>query len=204
MLIARWEPSTAFSHDSLSIRRTSGRSASPSLPCRHYAFEDDAWLRNRADSPFESSDELSSRSENGDSSRDRFIEIAQAALEEAIQEEDQKGVIQEMVEALIATTGAQLMLEVIAEQMRSQEVIEQLAERHEDQRTNLSQLHQANFSDSPKEQPEQEEAQLCFDDAESSHLISEYICRLFRLLLLACLVGLVCHFAQTRILDNES
>ncbi|KAG0170410.1 hypothetical protein DFQ28_002687 [Apophysomyces sp. BC1034] len=202
MLTARWEPTSVFSHDSLKVRRTSTRPSSPSLPCRHYAFEDDAWLRNRAESPFESSDELSSRSENGDTPRDRFIEIAQAALEEATKEEDQKGVIQEMLEALIATTGAQLMAEVIAEQLRGQEVIEQLAESHEDQRRNSSQL-QDDFLHSPKEPLQHEEEQQRFDDTESVHLISEYIWRLFRLLFFASLVGLVCHFARVRIFDNE-
>ncbi|KAF7724624.1 hypothetical protein EC973_000868 [Apophysomyces ossiformis] len=201
MLTARWEPTNVFTHDSLKARRP----ASPSLPCRHYAFEEETWLRNRSESPLGSSDEWMSRSDSGDSARDRFMEIAQAALEEANKEEDQKGVIQEMLEALIATAGAQLMAEVIAEQMRSPEVMEQLAANQDYQRQSLDVPQEDIFPDSPKEPLLQQEAQLYFDDdTESDNLVSEYIWRLFRLLFFASVVGLVCHFARAHESDKLS
>ncbi|SAL95020.1 hypothetical protein [Absidia glauca] len=70
----------------------------------------------------------SSNSDGGDDI-DRFMELAHAALEEATKEEDAKGVLQELVERVLARTGAPLMAGIITEQLRSQEVIEQLAER---------------------------------------------------------------------------
>ncbi|CAO3590496.1 unnamed protein product [Absidia cylindrospora] len=66
-------------------------------------------------------------SENDDI--DRFIELAHAALEEATKEEDAKGVLRELLERFLARTGAPLMADVIGEQLRSQEIIEQLAEQ---------------------------------------------------------------------------
>ncbi|KAI7849397.1 hypothetical protein BDC45DRAFT_520676 [Circinella umbellata] len=77
-------------------------------------------------------DDYSDR-DDGDGNKDRFIELAQAALEEATLEDERKGVIYEVVEALIAKTGAPLVAEVISEQLRSQEVIEKLAESHEEE-----------------------------------------------------------------------
>ncbi|CAO3631433.1 unnamed protein product [Cunninghamella echinulata] len=57
------------------------------------------------------------------------MELAHAALEEATKEEDAKGVLQELLERFLARTGAPLMAGAIADQLRSQEVIEQLAEQ---------------------------------------------------------------------------
>ncbi|KAI8336630.1 hypothetical protein BC941DRAFT_427618 [Chlamydoabsidia padenii] len=74
-----------------------------------------------------SSSSTTSISDNDDI--DRFMELAHAALEEATKEEEAKGVIQELMEQLVIRTGAPLMAGVIAEQLRSQEVIEQLAEQ---------------------------------------------------------------------------
>lgn len=74
-----------------------------------------------------SSSSTTSLSDNDDI--DRFMELAHAALEEATKEEEAKGVVQELMERLVARTGAPLMAGVIAEQFRSQEVIERLAEQ---------------------------------------------------------------------------
>ncbi|KAI8335694.1 hypothetical protein BC941DRAFT_429062 [Chlamydoabsidia padenii] len=71
----------------------------------------------------------SSNSSDGGDDIDRFMELAHAALEEATKEEDAKGVLQELVERVLARTGAPLMAGIITEQLRSQEVIEQLAEK---------------------------------------------------------------------------
>ncbi|CEP18338.1 hypothetical protein [Parasitella parasitica] len=70
--------------------------------------------------------------------KDRFIDLAQAALEEANLEEERKGVIHEVMEALIAKTGAPLVAEVISEQLRSQDVIERIAENHEEDRQRIN------------------------------------------------------------------
>ncbi|KAI8093300.1 uncharacterized protein BX664DRAFT_329404 [Halteromyces radiatus] len=60
----------------------------------------------------------------------RFIDLAQAALEEADLEDERKGVLEEVVEALISTTGAPMLSEVINAQLASQDVIERTAEQH--------------------------------------------------------------------------
>ncbi|KAI8377467.1 uncharacterized protein BYT42DRAFT_481856, partial [Radiomyces spectabilis] len=129
--------------------------------------------------------------------RDRFIELAQAALEQAIKEEDQKGVIREMVEALIARSGAPLVAEVISEQMRSQDLIEQLAERHQERR----QLNDDTtpFPHTLKEPLDEtlrsvNTAATYDETVEPMTLMAEYMWRFFRLLLLASIVGLIYHF----------
>lgn len=128
-----------------------------------------------------------------DGNKDRFIELAQAALEEANLEDERKGVIQEVVEALIAKTGAPLVAEVISEQLRSQEVIEQVAELHEEeQERRRRESKQEVFAPSLLKEPP--DAVLQVDDGHRRLPISEYIWRLFRILLLASLVGLVYHF----------
>ncbi|CAO3632130.1 unnamed protein product [Cunninghamella blakesleeana] len=68
------------------------------------------------------------------------MELAHAALEEATKEEDAKGVVQELLERFLARTGAPLMAGAIADQLRSQEVIEQLAEQSFERRL-LQQQH---------------------------------------------------------------
>ncbi|CDH51657.1 predicted protein [Lichtheimia corymbifera JMRC:FSU:9682] len=145
----------------------------------------------------------------GDGNKDRFMELAQAALEEATLEDERKGLIYEVVEALIAKSGAPLVAEVISEQLRSQEIIEQLAESHEEEK--LKQQQQQEQKEDGDEQEKQKvfapgllkeppDAVLQVDDDDDGQvgnrrwLISEYIWRLFRILLLASFVGLVYHF----------
>ncbi|KAG2194641.1 uncharacterized protein EV154DRAFT_532357 [Mucor mucedo] len=136
--------------------------------------------------------------------KDRFIELAQAALEEAKMEEEQKGVLQELVEALIARTGAPMMADVILEQFRSQDVIERLAEDHfneqQKRRRSSSELLSKDGLYSPHvlKEPTTEQTIVHHTGDHNSIdkmlLISEYLWRLFRLLLLSSLVCLVYHF----------
>ncbi|KAK4518371.1 uncharacterized protein ATC70_001724 [Mucor velutinosus] len=151
--------------------------------------------------------------------KDKFIELAQAALEEAKMEEEQKGVLQELVEALLARTGAPMVANVILEQFQSQDVIERLAEDHFEQqeRRRSSSCHQQ--QQQKEEEQEQQlntlkepaseivekemdtstitsklDHQYTYTTADYIMTISEYLWRIFRLLLLASLVGLVYHF----------
>jgi hypothetical protein len=143
--------------------------------------------------------------------KDRFIDLAQAALEEADIEEDRKGVIHEVMEALIAKTGAPLVAEVISEQLRCQDVIERLAENHEEDRRRLNSSPHMTRVDSTEslKAPDDEELErdkidvnddtlrskgLSLDKPEFIMLFAEYLWRFFRVLLLASLVGLVYHF----------
>ncbi|KAG2233199.1 hypothetical protein BDF21DRAFT_430069 [Thamnidium elegans] len=136
--------------------------------------------------------------------KDRFIELAQAALEEAKMEEEQKGVIQELVEALIARTGAPMMADVILEQFRSQDVIERLAEDHYHQqqkrRQSSSELlsNEGLYSPHVLKDPTSEHTVITQshsnNETNNMLIISEYLWRLFRLLLLSSLVCLVYHF----------
>jgi hypothetical protein len=142
--------------------------------------------------------------------KDRFIDLAQAALEEADIEEDRKGVIHEVMEALIAKTGAPLVAEVISEQLRCQDVIERLAENHEEDRRRLNSSPHMTRVDSTEslKAPDDEELErdkmaiddtiqpkdLSLDKPEFIMLFAEYLWRLFRVLLLSSLVGLVYHF----------
>ncbi|ORX58223.1 hypothetical protein DM01DRAFT_1333885 [Hesseltinella vesiculosa] len=149
---------------------------------------------------------------------DRFIELAQAALDEAIKEEDAKGVIQELMERVIARTGAPVMAGVIAEQLRSQEVIEQLAEKSFDRQAHrkpcatknplTTHHHHLPKPSHPTPLPKKDEAvtrdQYTLPQPACRHelpdrrlLISEYLWRVFRLLLLASLVALMHHFVCT-------
>ncbi|KAG0175630.1 hypothetical protein DFQ28_006606 [Apophysomyces sp. BC1034] len=144
-------------------------------------------------------DEL--RQDQVDGNKDRFIDLAQAALEEATIEEDRKGVIQEVVEALIAKTGAPLVAEVISEQLRSQEVIERLAESHEEERQRMSASPVDVFAPNLLKEPNtegvmEEDPKILHDSIQPILLVSEYMWRLFRVLLLASLVGLVYHFVR--------
>ncbi|KAI8142971.1 hypothetical protein BJV82DRAFT_612949 [Fennellomyces sp. T-0311] len=129
-----------------------------------------------------------------DDGKDRFIELAQAALEEATLEDERKGVIYEVVEALIAKTGAPLVAEVISEQLRSQEVIERLAESHEEEEEQRRLRSKQNvFAPTLLKEPPDAVLQPA-DEDDRRLMISEYIWRLFRILILASLVGLVYHF----------
>lgn len=124
--------------------------------------------------------------------KDKFIELAQAALEQAKIEEEQKGVFQELLEVFIAQTGAPMVADVILEQFRSQDVIEKIAEDHCERRR--SSTSSTTSFDNLKEQE--------LNIIESNHsksidtmmIISEYLWRFFRLLLLSSLVCLLYHF----------
>lgn len=136
--------------------------------------------------------------------RDRFIDLAQAALEEADIEEERKGVIHEVMEALIAKTGAPLVAEVISEQLRSQDVIERIAEHHEEERkrlnstplmTRIDSTDSINSLKEPEVDIEQvQEIERTSSPEPTMTIIAEYLWRLFRVLLLSSLVGLVYHF----------
>ncbi|KAF1798345.1 hypothetical protein V8B55DRAFT_1526457 [Mucor lusitanicus] len=140
--------------------------------------------------------------------KDRFIDLAQAALEEANLEEERKGVIHEVMEALIAKSGAPLVAEVISEQLRSQDVIERIAEHHEEDRrrinssphmTRVDSTDSVNSLKAPDdeelEQEDEQSNQKAGDDRPDTWvLFAEYLWRFFRVLLLASLVGLVYHF----------
>ncbi|KAI9334800.1 hypothetical protein BD770DRAFT_17542 [Pilaira anomala] len=138
--------------------------------------------------------------------KDRFIDLAQAALEEADIEEDRKGVIHEVMEALIAKTGAPLVAEVISEQLRSQDVIEKIAEHHEEERIRLNSSPSMTRIDSTDSINSLKEPEVEFDEQLNPQIesnlspeptitiIAEYLWRLFRVLLLSSLVGLVYHF----------
>ncbi|ORZ12762.1 hypothetical protein BCR42DRAFT_419916 [Absidia repens] len=93
-------------------------------------YEPNLFPRDRSPSPHLGASRrrcASQSTENDDI--DRFIELAHDALEEATKEEDAKGVLRELLERFLARTGAPLMADVIGEQLRSQEIIEQLAEQ---------------------------------------------------------------------------
>ncbi|ORZ25720.1 hypothetical protein BCR42DRAFT_341007, partial [Absidia repens] len=149
----------------------------------------------------------SSSSLNDGEDIDRFMELAHAALEEATKEEDAKGVLHELVERVLVKTGAPLLAGVIAEQWRSQEVIEQLAERSfERQRRRQQQQQQQQQQRSPLSSPLEAVTRDPFiiqqsHSLDTEHdrllLVSEYIWRLFRLLILASLVALVYHYVCT-------
>ncbi|CAO0797816.1 unnamed protein product [Mucor circinelloides] len=146
--------------------------------------------------------------------KDKFIELAQAALEEAKMEEEQKGVLQELVEALLARTGAPMVANVILEQFQSQDVIERLAEDHFEQQerrrsSSCQQEEQQKEQLNTLKEPASEIVEKEIDTSDiTSKLdlhtntttadyimtISEYLWRVFRFLILASLVGLVYHF----------
>ncbi|KAI8990003.1 hypothetical protein BDB01DRAFT_779671 [Pilobolus umbonatus] len=145
------------------------------------------------------------RPKNAATNTDRFIDLAQAALEEATIEEERKGVIQEVVEALINKSGAPLVAEAISEQLNYQEVIERLAELHEeDKRRRSSSPVLSNTIDTSSDLKEPEDISEINSNQTSVERgdktmdsvlqFAEYIWRLFRVLLLASIVGLVYHF----------
>lgn len=143
-----------------------------------------------------------SKSSDEQRNKDRFIDLAQAALEEADIEEDRKGVIHEVMEALIAKTGAPLVAEVISEQLRSQDVIERIAEHHEEERKRLSSspLMRIDSTDSihSLKEPESQVEVVILERSSSPEpiipVIAEYLWRFFRVLILSSVVGLVYHF----------
>ncbi|KAL9553713.1 hypothetical protein PS6_003797 [Mucor atramentarius] len=129
--------------------------------------------------------------------KDKFIELAQAALEEAKMEEEQKGVLQELVEALLARTGAPMVANVILEQFQSQDVIERLAEDHFEQQ---ERRRSSSSSEIVEKEIDTSDITSKLDlhtnttTADYIMTISEYLWRVFRFLILASLVGLVYHF----------
>lgn len=147
---------------------------------RRFTF-DDKWTTD------ESGDELLFKHD-----KDKFIELAQAALEQAKMEEEQKGLFQELLEVFIAQTGAPMVADVILEQFRSQDVIEKKAEDHCERRRSST---SSSSCDDLKE-----EQDLFIDESNHSKsidtmmLVSEYLWRFFRLLFLSSLVCLVYHF----------
>jgi hypothetical protein len=122
--------------------------------------------------------------------KDFFIEIAQEALEQVELEEEQKGVLYELIEALLDKTGAPMLTDVISQQLKSQDVIERLAEDHHDHPPVLCPKMLLSSRTLKEESSDQEEDIL----QEPHGNIAEYVWILFRLLLLASLVGLVNHF----------
>lgn len=171
-----------------------------------------------------------SRKKRASVSKDRFIDLAQAALEEADVEDDKKGVLEQVVEALISTTGAPMLAEVIAAQLASQDVIERTAEQHflhelEQSRTSTpesmlgdhgsmdaSQLKEQDdpatlFPPSPPPDPFLEDSECPSHAADafvssvkhtsywrSTYTLSDYLWRLFRILILASFVALLYQF----------
>ncbi|KAI8335865.1 hypothetical protein BC941DRAFT_429614 [Chlamydoabsidia padenii] len=166
-----------------------------------------------------------SRKKRTSISKDKFIDLAQAALEEADVEDDKKGVLEQVVEALISTTGAPMLAEVIAAQLASQDVIERTAEQHflhelEQSRTSTpestlgdstmdaTQLKEQSdpatlFPPSPL--PDMTESLSCSSPPfvssvkhtsywRSTYTLSDYLWRLFRILILASLVALLYQF----------
>ncbi|KAG1457416.1 hypothetical protein G6F56_006609 [Rhizopus delemar] len=126
--------------------------------------------------------------------KDHFIDLAQEAFEEADKEEEKLGIIGEVMEALIVKTGAPLMAETISEQWRSQDVIEKVAEMHENRRRLSPSSSTASIECLKEPVDEKIEEHVSTHSSESLLSLAEYSWRLFRLLLLASLVGLVCRF----------
>ncbi|KAI8575460.1 hypothetical protein K450DRAFT_261549 [Umbelopsis ramanniana AG] len=68
-------------------------------------------------------------SSDSESVKETLMHIQQAALDEVQEQEDQKGVVDEMLEALATSSGVSGLAGAISEQLRSQDVIEEAAER---------------------------------------------------------------------------
>ncbi|KAI8880221.1 hypothetical protein K501DRAFT_255413 [Backusella circina FSU 941] len=135
--------------------------------------------------------------------KDKFIDLAQAALEEATLEEERKGVMQEIIEALIAKSGAPLVLEVISDQLHCQDVIEELAEKGHEQELRRQYSHHSSDGSIPAlnsdvlKEEDRKETKVPPPATLNNELLvkfAEYLWRLFRVLLLSSLVGLVYHF----------
>lgn len=70
-------------------------------------------------------------SSDNESVKETLMHIQQAALEEVQEQEEQKGVVDEMLEAIATSSGVSELAGAISEQLRSQEVIEEAAEREQ-------------------------------------------------------------------------
>ncbi|KAH8547669.1 hypothetical protein BGW37DRAFT_226770 [Umbelopsis sp. PMI_123] len=68
-------------------------------------------------------------SSDSESFKETLMHIQQAALDEVQEQEDQKGVVDEMLEAIATSSGVTELAGAISEQLRSQDVIEEAAER---------------------------------------------------------------------------
>ncbi|SAL98357.1 hypothetical protein [Absidia glauca] len=163
-----------------------------------------------------------SRKKRASVSKDRFIDLAQAALEEADLEDDKKGVLEQVVEALVSTTGAPMLAEVIAAQLASQDVIERRAEQHflhEQSRTSTPESMLGDLCNKDDNFKEHDDPATLFppspppdlaspssaDDPfvssvkhtsywRSTYTLSDYLWRLFRILILASFVALLYQF----------
>lgn len=136
--------------------------------------------RFRVDKDCSSAEELTIR-------KDQFIELAQAALEQAKNEE--KGVLQELIETFLKHTGAPMVADALIQQLKSQEVIEKLAENHYNQ-----QKPAVTYPLILKEPDFKQTKEPKYQHSSNILIVSNYLWRLFRLLLLSSLVGLVYHF----------
>lgn len=68
-------------------------------------------------------------SSDNEAVKETLMHIQQAALEEVQEQEEKKGVVDEMLEAIATSSGVSELAGAIQEQLRSQEVIEEAAER---------------------------------------------------------------------------
>ncbi|KAM3587177.1 hypothetical protein VKS41_002214 [Umbelopsis sp. WA50703] len=68
-------------------------------------------------------------SSDNEAVRETLMHIQQAALDEVQEQEEKKGVVDEMLEAIATSSGVSELAGAIQEQLRSQEVIEEAAER---------------------------------------------------------------------------
>ncbi|ORZ13497.1 hypothetical protein BCR42DRAFT_377750 [Absidia repens] len=141
---------------------------------------------------------MSRRKKRTSISKDKFIDLAQAALEEADLEDDKKGVLEQVVEALISTTGAPMLSEVIAAQLASQDVIERIAEQHFIQKMEQSRAGTPDSATTAATAatflPSIGDASIKYPSSSSIYSIGDYLWRLFRILILASLVALLYQF----------
>jgi hypothetical protein len=96
MITARYTTTTSNNNYSTAKKRND-------ISCRRFTLNEKKknWTTDESDNEFNNN--------NNKVDKDRFIELAQAALEEAKMEEEQKGVLQELVEALLVHSGAPMM-----------------------------------------------------------------------------------------------
>ncbi|CAO3621637.1 unnamed protein product [Cunninghamella blakesleeana] len=95
------------------------------------------------------------RKKHSSQSKDQFINLAYEAIQEAELEEDRKGVIEEVIDALINATDLPSVAEVITEQLSSQDVIERTAEKHfiQEEEERISRTATPDLYQSYKESP---------------------------------------------------
>lgn len=125
------------------------------------------------------------------------MELAQEALEQVKMEEEQIGVFQELFEVLIAKTGAPQVAQILLEQFKSQDVIEKAAEDlfFYKQQQKSTQFMADDYIHTLKEPVTT--VFIAKEELTSSNgmlAVSEYLWKLFRLLLLSSLVCLAYHY----------